>query len=141
MQENNQPTLYIVRGLPGSGKSTFVESLFSADLIVGYYEADMWMYDYDEVGGYVYNWHPSKLPNAHNECQESVENCLRQGFSVAVSNVSSTEKEVQVYTDMAQKYNARVVSLIIENRHGGKNSHGVADVHLDRIRQRFSFKL
>ena len=35
----------------------------------------------------------------------------------------------------------RPFSLIVENRHGGKNVHGVPDETLEKMEQRFSIKL
>jgi hypothetical protein len=60
---------------------------------------------------------------------------------VAVSNTFTQEWEMQPYYDLAAKYGYRVHSLIVENRHGGENSHGVPEEKLDQMEDRFEVKL
>lgn len=129
-------TLYIVRGLPGSGKSTFAKELQSA-FSARYYEADMFFID--DKGNY--NFDASKLYNAHQWCQHCVRNAMTSNVDVIVSNTSTTEKEVKDYTDMAAEHGYRVVSLVVENRHGGINTHNVPADKLKQMRDRFSLKL
>jgi hypothetical protein len=45
------------------------------------------------------------------------------------------------YFKLAEKYQFKVVSLIVENRHGGKNVHGVPDDKLEIMKNRFEIKL
>jgi hypothetical protein len=45
------------------------------------------------------------------------------------------------YYDIAEKYGYRVYSLIVENRHGGVNEHGVPDEKLEQMKNRFQIKL
>jgi hypothetical protein len=45
------------------------------------------------------------------------------------------------YFDLAEKYGYTVVSLIVENRHGGKNIHGVPDEKVEQMKKRFEIKL
>jgi hypothetical protein len=45
------------------------------------------------------------------------------------------------YFNMAEKYGYKVFSIIVENRHGGKNEHGVPDDKLELMRNRFEVKL
>jgi len=42
---------------------------------------------------------------------------------------------------MAAENGYRVYSLIVENRHGGENVHGVPVDKLDQMKNRFEFKL
>jgi hypothetical protein len=42
---------------------------------------------------------------------------------------------------MAEKLGYRVTSMIVENRHGGKNEHGVPDDKLETMKNRFEVKL
>jgi hypothetical protein len=48
---------------------------------------------------------------------------------------------MQPYYDLAEKYGYRVYSLIVENRHGGVNEHGVPEEKLEQMKQRFEIKL
>lgn len=130
-----KPTLYLVRGLPGAGKSTFARKLAYC-MDIGYYEADMYFMHEGE-----YKFNPSGLTNAHAWCQGAVKCQLELGLSVVVSNTSTTEHEVQTYKDIAEQYGANFVSLIVENRHGSSSVHDVPAGVIQRMQSRFSIKL
>ena len=134
-------TLIILRGLPGSGKSTFANYMFSNNI----FEADKYFYDEDGT----YNFDVTKLHAAHKWCQLRVEHAMEdnlesngQYFSeIVVSNTSTTEKELEPYLKLAEKYDYKVVSLIVENRHGNKSVHNVPDETMEKMRNRFDIKL
>lgn len=130
-------TLYIIRGLPGSGKSTLASNLMDTGAIRRYWEADTFMIDSE--GNYKFD--PSKLAYCHSRCKNEVECDMQDGYNVAVSNTFTTEKEMQPYLDMAERYGYAVISLIVENRHGNKSVHGVPDDKMQQMRNRFSVKL
>jgi len=45
------------------------------------------------------------------------------------------------YFKLAEKYGYMVFTIIVENRHGGVNQHGVPAEKLEQMRNRFNFKL
>jgi predicted kinase len=133
--------LFLVRGLPGSGKSTFATHIWNEYAVC---EADKFFYDKDGN----YNFDPSKLKDAHAWCRNEVEirmkdHQINQQFypEIAVSNTFTQEWEMEDYYKLAEKYGYKVVSLIVENRHGGKNVHGVPDDKLEIMKNRFEIKL
>jgi predicted kinase len=134
--------LYIVRGIPGSGKSTFANNLVGSDFLVC--EADK----YFIVDG-EYKFDATKLKQAHEFCRNTVETYMRDNVEVndqfyrqiAVSNTFTQEWEMQPYFDLAKKYGYTVFTVIVENRHGGVNQHGVPDEVLTKMRDRFEIKL
>ena len=133
--------LFLVRGLPGSGKSTFANAIWNEYAVC---EADK--YFYDKEGNY--NFDPSKIKDAHAWCKNEVEirmqdHQVNKQFypDIAVSNTFTQEWEMEDYFKLAEKYNYKVVSLIVENRHGGKNVHGVPDDKLEIMKNRFEIKL
>jgi predicted kinase len=127
-------TLYIVRGIPGSGKSTFAQSL---DCPV--FEADQYFID-SETGEYKFDG--SKIKLAHNWCKLRVEQSMEDNFQkIAVSNTFTQEWEMDAYYELAKQYGYRVFSLIVENRHGGVNEHGVPEDKLELMKTRFEVKL
>lgn len=129
-------TLYILRGLPGAGKTTLAKEL-SETLGIPYVEADQWFYD--ENGVYTFN--TAELPNAHIVCRASVHINMTKGLSCIVSNTSTTEKELQPYLEMAERYGYKVVSLIVENRHGNASVHNVPEQTIQKMKDRFEVKL
>jgi hypothetical protein len=48
---------------------------------------------------------------------------------------------MQPYFDLAEKYGYRVHTMIVENRHGGINEHGVPEDKLEQMKNRFEISL
>jgi predicted kinase len=124
--------LFLLRGLPGAGKSTLAKSIGGKHL-----EADM--YHVNEKGEY--NWKPEKVKDAHEWCRFECERAMLWELKVVVSNTFTQEWEMQTYYALAEKYGYKVYSLIVENRHEGVNEHNVPQETLDKMRERFEIKL
>ncbi len=126
--------LILLRGLPGSGKSTFAKTLGGSHI-----EADS--YFVDEVTG-VYKFNSRDLPKAHNWCQDVTEHWMSDGEErIIVSNTFTQLWEMDAYFTLAKAYGYKVYSLIVENRHGGVNEHGVPREKLDQMKERFNIQL
>jgi len=137
-----EKTLYIVRGLPGSGKSTFAKKLVGHDFLVC--EADKYFTDVEGN----YNFDITKIKDAHKWCHDRVENYMKDNlvnnqfyYEIAVSNTFTQEWEMKPYYLLAEKYGYKVFCVIVENRHGGTNLHDVPEDKLEIMRNRFEFKL
>ena len=128
--------LFLLRGLPGSGKSSVAKSLMNAQ--TGHVEADMFFMKNGE-----YNFDASKLKEAHEWCQKQADAYMSPyGYNtVIVSNTYTQEWEMKPYYELAEKYGFVVFSLVVENRHGGVNEHGVPDETLEKMENRFQLKL
>ena len=114
-----EKTLIILRGVSGAGKSTVVDLLLTDK--TPHFEADMYHY---EDG--VYQWKQENQHKAHAWCQDMVRQAMAIGYDkVVVSNTSTTEKELKPYVALAEEFGYRVVSLIVENRHGNESIHSV----------------
>lgn len=125
-------SLYLLRGLPGSGKSTLAKSLGAE-----HFEADMFF-----VKGGEYKFDAALLRDAHKWCKDSVEECMALGHgSIVVSNTFTQEWEMKAYYDLAEAHGYTVFSLIVENRHGGVNEHGVPEDKLEQMKNRFEVNL
>jgi len=125
--------LYCVRGVVGSGKSTFAKQLTS-----NVFEADH--YFIDNEGNY--NFDPSKIKDAHKDCQDNVRYAMESSISkIAVSNTFTQEWEMEPYFELAKKYGYKTFSIIVENRHGGVNQHGVPEDKIQMMKDRFEINL
>lgn len=128
--------LILVRGVSGSGKSTL------AKLIVGDSSKVLSADDYftNEIGEY--NYDILKRNDAHEQCQWRCLSKMTDGESIiVVANTFTQEWEMSTYYKLAERFKYRVHSIIVENRHGGVNIHGVPDDVLISMRNRFQIKI
>ena len=128
--------LVLVRGLPGSGKSSFCNLIAdcrtAADDFPGLYE-----------GGF----HPELLPQAHEFCQRTTRENLVPGARwrpiVAVDNTFSQRWELEPYLRMASELGVRV--NVVDLYDGGltdeqlvaRNTHGVPIEGIQAMRARW----
>lgn len=133
IENSNERTLIVVRGIPGSGKSTFAKLLGRAICT-----AD----DYHTKRDGTYDWKPENVGKAHSWCKRKCERFMKKNIErIIVANTSTTEEEMKDYFEMASKYNYKVFSVICENRHNGKSLHGVPIETLEKMRNRFNISL
>ena len=122
-------TLYIIRGLPGSGKSTLGEKL--ADTYYNYhpvyggvkpysFAADDWFTDEDGS----YNFDPMELPQAHDDCQARVLGAmLNEVENIAVCNTVTQAWEAEPYAKLCKLHGYTPVVLECQSQFG--NVHDV----------------
>lgn len=121
--------LILVRGLPGSGKTTYVNRNFPTRYI--HLEADHFRTDCR--GHYLYD--PAKNGICHRLCQDYAEMALSQGKDVVISNTFTTIKEMQYYISLASAYGADL--RVITCRGKFQNVHDVPEKAMEAMRKRW----
>lgn len=93
MVNNNDKCLLIIRGLPGSGKSSFAKIACDE-----FFEADM--YFLNENGDYIFD--KSKLKLAHEWCYNKVSDAMIRGVRlIGVSNTFTMLWEFENYIKLS----------------------------------------
>ena len=119
-------TLTLVRGVPGSGKTTLAKEMVDAN--TDHFEADMFFTD--KEGNYKFN--PKKLSKAHRWCQKKARKALKKGRNVVVANTFIRRHELQPYLEMAIDCNAEIHYITCSGDY--KNTHGVPQKKVDDMR-------
>lgn len=120
--------LTLVRGLPGSGKSTYAKTLG-----VKHYEADM--YHVDSFG--VYRFKPEKAAEAHAWCLHMAVTELKKGLPVVISNTFTRVCEMQPYFFHARELNVPVTVVEMNGDYG--NVHEVPQSTLNNMAARWEW--
>lgn len=120
-------TLYIVRGLPGSGKSSLAkkvsESVYSAD-------------DFFTNKKGEYNFNAKLLGKAHEWCWGKVRDAMFIGANaVAVANTFTQAWEAEKYYQLAEEYGYSVFVIECQNDFG--NVHDVPQESIDAMKERW----
>lgn len=114
--------LTVLRGMPGSGKSTYARKLPFFHV-----EADMY-----HMRDGTYQWKPENVRKAHEWCQETVREALSKGMDVVVSNTFTTLKEIKPYESMPWSE-----FMVVTMTGSFGNTHDVPQEALDKMKNRW----
>jgi hypothetical protein len=143
IEEFGRPILMLVRGLPGSGKTTRVEKEYGKPISADDYFMENGEYKFDA----------SKLAQAHAWCQKEAEEALSTAFDradedgtveyVCVANTFTQRWEMEPYIELARRYDAMigVIDLFDGNLSDSdlalRNVHGVPTEAIAKMRERY----
>lgn len=122
--------ILLIRGLPGSGKSTLGKHY---DLDLGthrHIEADM---AFQTPRGYEFD--ASRLGEAHDWCKMATERLIGYGQNVVVTNTFTTRREMEPYFEIAKRLGTSI--RIIEATGNYNSVHNVPQATIDRMRARW----
>ena len=124
--------VYILRAVPGAGKSKLADELVSGKESSIICCADDYFTDAD--GNYL--WYPEGLYPAHKWCQELFAENLADGTeTIVVANTNTREKDVNAYRKLAIEAGYTVFVLTVENWHNGMDVHNVPEEAKEKMRE------
>lgn len=127
-------TLYIMQGVPGSGKSSLAEKLqYIADIDNS--AKCCWVVSTDDyfMEDGVYKFDPKKLGENHKKCYNRTIEFLSFGDSVVVDNTNIHAWEAREYVRFAVSKGIPVVFIRVTGDF--KSTHNVPQATIDRMKQ------
>ena len=121
--------LTLIRGIPGSGKSTRAEEIQDSNAVIC--EAD----DFFNMNDGTYKFDPKHLDDAHKLCQAEAAYFLFRGNNVIVSNTSIYMRDIKTYWLIAKKYGAEFEIINCVADYG--SIHDVPGMIMDKMASAF----
>lgn len=129
--------LILVRGLPGSGKST-LSKLLSDQGKYPVFSIDEFFTDQD--GNYSFDYSKNYL--AYKTCEENTEKAIQSGNEmILVDHTFTIEWEMEPYFKLARKYGCLLHVITVENYHGSDNIHEVSKEQILKMAEKYKVKL
>ena len=145
--------LVVLRGLPGSGKTTFAKNLLDDSMEITLSgltrcSAD----DYFLRPDGTYDWNPKYLKNAHEYCFKQVEEAMSlDNMSwlgpcdlIVLDNTNIVRSHYKKYLDLAEQMNYTAVEVIVGSfdddfirQCAERNTHGVSLETIEKMAKKF----
>lgn len=130
--------LILLRGLPGSGKTTLAKVLSENNTYPIFSVDDF--FTNKVTGEYLFNFKNNHL--AYKQCEELTKEAIQQNRTkIFVQNTFTIDWELEPYFKLASEFNYELFVLTVENYHGKQNTHGVSEEQLQKMADKYKVKL
>lgn len=130
----NTKVLYLICGIPGSGKSWLAGALFDIGAVDAIFAADDW---FERNGGYKFV--PEKVVEAHSWCMRQTREAMKQGLNIAVHNTFTKDVYLKQYLDMAKEFGYNIIEVVMKSTF--ESVHGVPVETVNRMKLQLQARL
>ncbi len=135
---SNHLQLIILRGLPGSGKSTIAQSISEENKYPVFSIDDYFTDPYTKE--YAFDFSKNHL--AYKQCELNTEKAMQEKCSkIILHNTFTINWEIEPYFALAKKYSYMVFILTVEKYHNSENLHGISEDQLKKMAEKYKVKL
>jgi predicted kinase len=136
--KSSENSLVLLRGLPGSGKTTLAKIL-SENNTYPVFSVDDYFTD-EKTGEYIFNFQDNHL--AYKECEALTRDAMSQSIQkIFVHNTFTQDWELESYFILASEFKYVVFVVTVENYHHSKNTHHVTEEQIRKMAEKYKVKL
>lgn len=133
----NEKSLVLLRGLPGSGKSRLAKLLSENGKYPVYAIDD---YFENEQGQYTFDHRKNHL--AYEACEQRTRKALHEGVEkIFIAHTFTLDWEMEPYLFLAKENGYSIYVITVENYHGNKNVHGIPEEQIMKMAEKYKVRL